>query len=192
MLKNYFKTAWRNLKASKFYSIVNISGLAVGLATGIILLLWVQNEFSYDKFNQQYKNIYQVNSHITLEVKSLAWQGAPAPLSIMAKKIPDVISVLRVVSDNENPTLSNKVLSNIDLTKVFDNNKIAYADSDFLSFFDYKLLHGNRNAFLPNAYSVAFTQSTAKKLFGTDDAVGKIVRFDKNSFKVTAVLQDFP
>ncbi|HEY4877433.1 MAG TPA: FtsX-like permease family protein, partial [Puia sp.] len=121
-----------------------------------------------------------------------AWQGAPAPLSIMAKKIPDVISVLRVVSDNENPTLSNKVLSNIDLTKVFDNNKIAYADSDFLSFFGYKLLHGNRNAFLPNAYSVALTQSTAKKLFGTDDAVGKIVRFDKNSFKVTAVLQDFP
>jgi len=192
MLKNYFKTAWRNLKASKFYSIVNISGLAVGLATGIMLLLWVQYEFSYNKFNREYKNIYQVNSHITLEVKSLAWQGAPAPLSIMAKKIPDVISVLRVVSDNENPTLSNKVLSNIDLTKVFDNNKIAYADSDFLSFFDYKLLHGNRNAFLPNTHSVALTQSTAKKLFGTDDAVGKIVRFDKNSFTVTAVLQNFP
>ena len=184
--------AWRSLKANKFYSILNIGGLAVGLGTGIMLLLWVQNEYSYDKFNQQYKNIYQVNSHITLEVKSLAWQGAPAPISIMAKKIPDVISVLRLVSDNENPSLSDKVLSDIDLAKVFDNNNIDYADSNFLSFFDYKLLHGNRNAFLPNAYSVALTQSTAKKLFGTDDAVGKIVRFDKNSFTVTAVLQDFP
>ena len=192
MIRNYLKIAWRSLKANRFYSIINVSGLAVGLATGIMLLLWVQNEFSYDKFNQQYKNIYQVNSHITLEVKSLDWQGAPAPLSIMAKKIPGVISVFRLVSDSENPTLSNKVLSNIDLTKVFDNNKIAYADSNFLSFFDYKLLHGNRNAFLPNAYSVALTQSTAKKLFGTDDAVGKIVQFDKNNFTVTAVLQDFP
>ena len=86
MFKNYFKIAWRNLKANKFYSVLNISGLAVGLATGIMLLLWVQNEFSYDKFNQQYKNIYQVNSHITLEGKSLAWQGAPGPLVYNVKK----------------------------------------------------------------------------------------------------------
>jgi ABC-type antimicrobial peptide transport system permease subunit len=192
MITNYLKIAWRSLKANRFYSIINVSGLTVGLATGIMLLLWVQNEFSYDKFNRQYKNIYQVNSHITLESKSLAWQGAPAPLSIMAKKIPGVISVSRLVSVNENPTLSDKVLSNIDLTKVFDNNKIAYADGNFLSFFDYKLVHGNRNAFLPNAYSVALTQSTAKKLFGTDEAIGKVVRFDKNNFTVTAVVQDFP
>jgi len=189
---NYFKPAWRNLKANKFYSILNISGLAVGLATGIMLLLWVQNEFSYDKFNKQYKNIYQVNSHITLNGKSLSWRGAPAPLSTMAKNIPDVISVLRMVSDNENPSLSDKVLSNITLTKIFDNNNIIYADSNFLNFFDYKLLHGMRNAFLPNANSVAITQSTAKKLFDTDDAIGKVVRFDKNNFTVTAVLQDFP
>lgn len=192
MFKNYLKIAWRNLNANKFYSILNISGLAVGLATGIMLLLWVQNEFSYDKFNHQYKNIYQVNSHILLHGKSLPWRGVPAPLSAMAKNIPGVISVLRMVSDNENPSLSDKELSNINQTKVFDNNNIVYADSNFLNFFDYKLLHGMRNAFLPNAHSVAITQSTAKKLFDTDDAIGKVVRFDKNNFTVTAVLQDFP
>ena len=192
MFKNYFKMAWRNLKANKFYSILNISGLAVGLTTGVMLLLWVQNELSYDKFNKQYKNIYQVNSHIILDGKSFPWQGAPGPLSIMAKNISDVISVLRLVSDNENPTLSDKVLSNIALTKIFDNNRIVFADSNFLNFFDYKLLHGMRSAFLPNAHSVAITQSTAKKLFDTDDAIGKVVRFDKNNFAVTAVLQDFP
>ena len=193
MLKNYFRIAWRNLKANKFYSIVNISGLGVGLATGIMLLLWVKNEFSYNRFNRKYKNIYQVNSHITfLEGKSLAWQGVPGPLSVMAKEIPGVISVLRLVTDDENPTLSEKVLSNGDQTRVFDDNSIVYADGNFLSFFNYKLLHGNRDAFLPNAHAVALTQSTAKKLFGTEDAIGKIVRFDKNSFTVTAVLQDFP
>ena len=193
MLKNYLKIAWRNLKANKFYSIVNISGLGVGLATGIMLLLWVKNEFSYNRFNRNYKNIYQVNSHITLlEGKSLAWQGVPGPVCVMAKEIPGVISVLRLVSDDENPTLSEKVLSNDDQTRVFDDNSIVYADGNFLSFFNYKLLHGNRDAFLPNAHAVALTQSTAKKLFGTEDAIGKIVRFDKNSFTVTAVLQDFP
>ena len=192
MFKNYFKPAWRNLKANKFYSILNISGLAVGLATGIMLLLWVENEFSYDKFNTHYKSIYQINSHITLEGKSLAWQGAPGPLATMSKKLPGVISVLRLVSDNENPTLSDKVLSNIDQTKVFDDNNIIYAESNFLNFFNYKLLHGSRDAFLPNSSSVALTESTAKKLFGTGDAIGKMVRFDKNSFTVTAVLQDFP
>lgn len=192
MLANYFKIAWRNLKASKFYSLINICGLAVGLATGIILLLWVQNELSYDTFNKQHKNIYQLNSHITLETKSLPWQGAPGPLAIMSKEIPGVVSVLRLVSENENPTLSDKVLSNIDEGKVFDNNNIVYAESNFLDFFSYKLLHGNRTAFLPNAHSVALTQSTAKKLFGTEDALGKIVQFDKNNFTVTAVLQDFP
>ena len=192
MLKNYFKTALRNLKASKFYSTVNISGLAVGLATGMMLLLWVQYEFSYNKFNRQYKNIYQINSHISFVGKSLAWQGVPGPLSIWAKKIPGVVSVLRLVSDDENPTLSDKVLSNMDQTKVFDNNNFVYADSNFLDFFDYKLLKGDRNNFLPMANAVALTQSTAKKLFGTDDAIGKVVRFDKNSFTVTAVLKDFP
>jgi len=192
MLRNYLKIAWRNLKANRLYSIVNISGLAVGLATGIMLLLWVQNEFSYDTFNQKYKDIYQVNSHITLEGKSLAWRGAPGPLSVMAKKIPGVISVLRMVSDNENPSMSDEVLSNTTLTKTFDNNHIVYADSNFLNFFDYKLLHGTRDAFLPDVHSVAITQSTARKLFDTDDAIGKIVRFDKNNFTVTAVLQDFP
>ena len=141
MINNYFKIAWRSLKANKFYSIINISGLAVGLATGIMLLLWVQNECSYDTFNQQYKNIYQLNSHITLESKSFAWQGAPGPLAIMAKKLSVVISVLRLVSGNENPTLSDKVLSNIDQTKVFDNNNIIYAESNFLNFFNYKLVH---------------------------------------------------
>src|SRR5690349_11001648 len=101
MFANYFKIAWRNLKASKFYSVINISGLTVGLATGIMLLLWVQNELSYDKFHLHYKNIYQLNSHITLETKSLAWQGAPGPLAIMSKKIPGVISSLRLVSEHE-------------------------------------------------------------------------------------------
>jgi putative ABC transport system permease protein len=193
MLKNYFTIALRNLKANKFYSVVNISGLAVGLATGIMLLLWVQHEFSYDKFNREHKNIYQVNSHIRfLDGKSLAWRGVPGPVSIWAKKIPEVVSVVRLASDNENPTLSDKVLSNIDQKKVFDNNNIVYADSNFLSVFNYELLHGNSNTFLPNLHSVALTQSTAQRLFGTDDAIGNIIRFDKNSFTVTAVLKDFP
>jgi putative ABC transport system permease protein len=64
MFKNYFKTAWRSLWKNKFYTLINISGLGVGLATGIMLLLWVQNELSYDKFHKDYKDIYQLSAHL--------------------------------------------------------------------------------------------------------------------------------
>lgn len=185
MFRHYFKTAWRNLTVNKFYSILNISGLAVGLATGIMLLLWVQNEFSFDKFNTKYKNIYEIDAH----VQSLPWQGAPAPVAILAKRIPEIVATVRIAEEKKN---GSTILANSNESKVFNNNNIVYADSNFLSLFNYKLLRGNQNNFLPDAHSVAITQSTARKLFGTDDAIGKVVRFDKNNFTVSAVLYDFP
>ena len=79
MIGNYFKTAWRSLWNNKFYSMINISGLAVGLAAGIMLLLWVENELSYDKFNKGYQNIYQLSAHFNANGEKLAWRGVPGP-----------------------------------------------------------------------------------------------------------------
>jgi len=95
MIKNYFKTALRSLLKNKFYSLINISGLAVGLATGIMLLLWVQNELSFDKFNNGYKNIYEFSSHFKSNGENLTWKGVPGPLAVMAKSIPEVQSMVR-------------------------------------------------------------------------------------------------
>ena len=186
MLKNHIKIAWRSLWKNKFYTIINISGLAVGLATGIMLLLWVQNELSYDKFNKDYKNIYQLSSHFKSNGEDLTWTGVPGPLAVFAKSIPQVQSVVRIQTEFD------QILSDQNKNKIFDGNVTAYVDSGFLSMFSFQLLKGNVATAFPDNNSVLLTQSTSQKLFGKEDAMGKTVRFKGNFFTVTGVLQDYP
>ncbi|HEY2725542.1 MAG TPA: ABC transporter permease, partial [Parafilimonas sp.] len=186
MFKNYFKTAWRSLIKNKFYSLINISGLAVGLATAIMLLLWVQNELSYDKFNKDYKNIYQLSTHFVSDADNKVWTGVPGPLAVYAKNIPAIKSMVRILGDFD------QNLSDKDRIKIFDGNNIGFVDSGFFSMFNYKLLEGNIANLFPNANSIILTQSTAQKLFGSQDAIGKIVGFRKKYFSVTGLLENFP
>ncbi len=186
MFKNYFKTAWRSLKKNKFYSVINISGLTVGLATAIMLLLWVENELSFDKFNKDYKNIYQLSTHFKGDGDDKVWNGVPGPLAVYAKAIPSIKSIVRIQSEFD------QNLSNKDRTKIFDGNKIAYVDNGFFSMFDYKLIEGNAVNLFSNTNSVIVTQATAQKLFGKENAVGKIMGFRKELFTITGVLQNFP
>ena len=186
MFKNYFKTAWRSLLKNKFYSAINISGLAVGLATGILLLLWVQNEKSYDKFNNDFQNIYRLSSHFNSNGETQTWTGVPGPLAVFAKSMPEVQSIVRTQNEFD------QVLSNKDRTKIFDGNKVAAVDSGFFNLFSFQLLQGNKAALFPNINSVVLTKSTTQKLFGDEDAIGKTIIFNKTNFTVTGVLKDFP
>ncbi|MGH2644816.1 MAG: ABC transporter permease, partial [Chitinophagaceae bacterium] len=186
MFRNYFKTAWRNLMANKFYSIINISGLAVGLATGIMLLLWVQNEFSYDKFIHDYQHIYQFSATMPTGDKITTWPWVPGPLAVYARSIPQVKSIVRV---NEN---SGQILSNADHSKVLRGFNTAFVDSNFFSMFNYELLEGNRKDLFPNINSVVLTRNAAKKIFGNEDAMGKVIIAGGNNFTVTGILRDFP
>ena len=183
---HYFKTAWRSLWKNKFYSAINISGLAVGLATGIMLLLWVQNELSFDKFNEDYKNIYNLSTHFNANGSERTWDGVPGPLAIYAKSIPGVKSLVRIASDFD------QNLSNKDKTKIFDGNVVAAVDSGFFSMFNFNLLEGNKQTLFPNINSVVITQSIAKRLFDNEEALGKVVVYNKELFTVAGVLQDFP
>ena len=186
MLKNYFKIACRSLWKNKFYTLINISGLAVGLATGIMLLLWVQNELSYDKFNKDYQNIYQLSSHFNSNGENLTWTGVPGPLAVFAKTIPEVQSVVRTQSEFD------QILSDKNKNKIFDGNVVAYVDSAFFNMFSFHLLKGNKTTLFPNNNSVVITQSLSKKLFDNENALGKTIGFQKNYFTVTGVLEDFP
>ena len=186
MLKNYLKTAWRSLRKNKFYSAINIGGLSVGLATGIMLLLWVQNELSYDKFHKDYANIYNISSHFHSNGEDQTWTGVPGPLAVFAKLIPQVKSFVRIQSEYD------QVLSDKDRKKIFDGSIVAAVDSNFFSMFNFDLLKGNTKTLFPNINSIVLTQSTAKKLFGDEDAIGKVVSFRKEHFIVTGILQDFP
>ncbi|RYE27736.1 MAG: ABC transporter permease, partial [Sphingobacteriaceae bacterium] len=144
MLKNNIKIAWRSLLNNKFYSMINISGLAVGLATGILLLLWVQNELSYDQFNKSYQQIYKLSEHFNSNGQENTWETVPGPLAVFARTNPQIAATVRIASEFD------QNISNQNRSKIFDGNKIAYVDNGFFSMFDFELLKGNKAALFPN------------------------------------------
>lgn len=186
MLKNYVKIAWRSLWNNRFYSLINISGLSVGLTAGILLLLWVQNELSFDKFNHDYEHIYKLNEYFGAGNQEMTWTVVPGPLAVYARSNPDIISAVRTASEFD------QNISNKDRSKVFDGNRIAYVDKGFFSMFDFKLIRGNKAALLPNLNSVVITKTMAEKYFNNTDVIGKTIGFKKELFTITGVLQDFP
>jgi putative ABC transport system permease protein len=187
MFKNYFITALRNLWKNKFYSAINVTGLSVGLAIGIMILLWVQDEVSFNNFHSHAKNIYKINSHLGTGIGEQVWEGAPSPVALFAKSdIPEVENAVRIA-----PNYSMSLYANGNSRFVID--KTAFADKSFFTIFDFKLLQGNKTRPFKDANSVILTQSTAKKLFGNDDPMDKIIVAENSeNFTVTGVLEDFP
>ena len=195
MIKNYFKIAWRNLLKNKFYSAVNITGLAGGLAVGIMILLWVQDEFSYDSFHANAANIYKVNAHLGKGSDASVWEGVPAPIAVFCKQsIPEVVNAVRLDNVNVKMELSYQ-------DKKFYGSKIACVDSTFFSVFDFRLLQGDATKPFPYINSIIISASEARKIFGSEkDAVGKVLATDLGktlgtdlaNFTVSGVMQDFP
>jgi putative ABC transport system permease protein len=185
MIKNYFKTAWRNLQKNKLYGAINIAGLAIGLSVGIIILLWVQDELSYNSFHRNASNIYKINSHIGTGAGAQVWDGAPAPLTVLSKQLPEVVNAVRI---NE---IYQSVLFEYG-DKKFNESSLAFIDSTFFSVFDFKLIRGNAARPFTNINSIVVTASEAKKYFGDKEAVGQILATDQGNFTVSGVMQDFP
>lgn len=186
MIRNYFKTAWRNLASNRFYSLINISGLACGLATALLLLLWVQHERSYDRFHRDYENIFRITAHIDADGDKVVYNMVPGPISVFARSVPRVTGIVRINDDDD------QVLATADRSRVLDGFHTAYVDSAFFDVFDFRLLSGDRSRPLPDHNSVVLTQTTARKLFGNTEPLGAAIRFGNDNFTVTGILEDFP
>ncbi|HWK03491.1 MAG TPA: ABC transporter permease [Puia sp.] len=186
MLKNYIKTAWRSLFKSKFYSFINLTGLTIGLAVGILILLWVQSERSFDSFHHNAENIYQVNSPLGSGTGRHVWNTTQAPVATSAlKEVPGVKSAVRIY-----PKYSSVFSYKTQLLKE-DNN--AYVDPSFFRMFDFTLLKGNVTDPFPNDQSVILTASAAKRYFANEDPVGKFIQEDhKDNYRVSGIIADFP
>jgi putative ABC transport system permease protein len=187
MLKNYIKTAWRNLLKNKFYSIINITGLTVGLAIGILILLWVQDEFSFDTFHKQAPNIYRLELFGGTGTSRQIYSIGVAPIGPMAKQeLPEVTDAVRITG-NYNYSLYKYQ------DKVFGDENVIFADPSFFSVFDFPLIKGNTVKPFTDDNSVIITQKTAEKFFGDQDPIGKVIRADnKTDFIVSGVITDFP
>jgi putative ABC transport system permease protein len=184
MLKNYFKIAWRNLISNKVSSLINIGGLAVGMAISFMLLLYVYNEFSFDKFHTNNGRLYQVFKNQTGngEIKTKAF--TPQKLAAILKKdFPEVENVARINEAKDFLISYNN--------KALKINTVA-VDPALLQIFDFEFISGSKRNALADPLSIIITRSSAKALFGNSDAVGKTIKFDQYPLKVSAVIADHP
>jgi putative ABC transport system permease protein len=182
---NYLKIIWRNLFRYKGFSFINISGLAIGMASAILILLWVQNELSMDQFHEKKDRIYVMMNRAVFEGKIECWAGVPSPVAgVLKNEYPQVEEVVRI--NGVGPFVVNvaeKHLEGIGLM----------ADPGFLKVFSFPLLEGNIQTSLSTPRSMVVTEKFAKKLFGNEDAMGKVVRIDSNAnFIISGVLKNLP
>jgi putative ABC transport system permease protein len=187
MLKNYIKTAWRNLLKNKFYSLINIAGLTAGLAIGILILLWVQDELSFDSFHKQTSNIYRVELFGGTGASRQIWTVGVAPIGPLVKQqLPEVKDAVRITNNSNFSLYKFK-------DKVFGDENAVFADPSFFSVFDFPIIKGDAAKPFANNNSVVITKKTAIKYFGDQDPIGKVIVADnKVNFTVSGVINDFP
>lgn len=184
MLKNFFKITIRNLWRNKGYSSINIFGLAIGMAAAMLILLWVHNEVSFDRYHVKGDRIYLLHSRDIAEGRTQVWDKTTEMMSpVLKQDYAEVEDAIRYRIVYFLMTASEKHL----------NVQGAFADSGFLSVFTYPLLKGNPENALSDNHSIVLTRKLAEKLFGNEDAMGKTVRIDSaDHFTVTGVLKDLP
>ena len=185
MIKNFFKVAVRNLVRNKFFSIINICGLAVGMASAILIMLWIQNELSYDSFYSKNDRLYQPWNRAIFDGKLQCWSTTPKVLGPTLKHdYPEVEAVTRV-------NWGNNFLFSIGEKRLSVQGTTV--DPDFLKMFDFPLLKGSEQTALAGTYSIVLTQKLATKLFGKEEAMGKVIKIDNlDNFTVTGILKDLP
>lgn len=182
MFKTYLKLAYRNILKDKRQSMINISGLAIGLASTILLLLWVQNERSYDRFHKNADRIYRINCEVPGLKAALSTQAMPAGIK---SEIPVIKNMVRL-------SMMRTALFETGRNK-FEETRLYYADSTFLDIFSFPLLLGDRATALKRTDGVLITQTIAKKYFGNKNPIGKMLRKDnQDNLVVTGVLADVP
>src|SRR5579862_1333493 len=185
MIKNFFKIALRNLWRSKGFSIINIFGLAIGMASAIAILLVIQNEMSYDLFHKNKDVLYEAYDREVFDADLHSWNTTPKILAPTLKQdYPEIENTTRVNWGNSFLfTLGEKHLT----------AEGTCVDPAFLTMFSFPLEAGNVNSALSGIYSITLTESFAKRLFGNEDPMGKTIKLDnRDNFTVKAVMKDLP
>jgi len=188
MFRNFITIAFRNLVSRKAYSLINISGLAIGLASAILILLYVQDELSYDRFYQNYNQIYRVGLHGTIQGAEMVVALTCAPMAqTLVADYPEVLIATRFFSFGGEPVVRYE-------DKNFLENRFFYADSSFFDLFSIGLLRGDPASALARANTVVLTDEIANKYFGDENPLGKVIEMGVNrtKFEVTGVVKKLP
>ncbi|RYF86065.1 MAG: ABC transporter permease, partial [Chitinophagaceae bacterium] len=189
MIKNYLRVGWRNLVKNKTFTLINILGLATGLGCFILIALYVADELSFDKFHAKSDRIYRVNSDIRFGGTDLKLAVSSDPMGATLKKdFPQVEQYTRIYNSNGSKLVKKN-------TEFINEDDVTHVDSTFFDVFSFESISGNLKTALNEPNTVVLTESTARKYFGSANAVGKTVETNENGstlYKVTAVIRDMP
>lgn len=188
MIGNYFKVAFRNLTKHKFYSAINIAGLAIGVACTLLIYLYVSNEMNYDRFHKDGDRIFRIVRHGSLNGLEFDHAVSPATMAFsMVAELPEVEQAVRFRRNG------SYLVKNPDSDESTKENGVVFTDSTFFEIFSFEVIDGSADASLTRPKTLAISQSAAKKYFKSVSPIGKTLIMDgKDEYEVTAVFEDMP
>jgi len=186
MFKSYLTVAFRNLKRYKIYSFINISGLSIGIACCILILLWVNDETHYDRFHVQGPDLYRVVNHLSYGPVAQRTQGTAYPLGpAMREEISEVKDFTRLLAAGRLMVAHG--------TKRFYEERFYFADSSFFTMLTFPFIRGDPETALASPSAVVITQELALKYFGREDPVGQTLRtHNQNDYVISGVVENIP
>lgn len=191
MIQNYLKIAFRSLLKHKVYSIINIMGLAIGIASCVLIVLFITDEFSYDSFHAKGDRIYKVALERIYPGHSTHYAVIPHSFGdAMQQDFPEVGSVLKMAGPFNNTGVSYR--DDHGEEKFFEENFVMAADSNFFDFFSIDITEGSAATALSKASDVVLTKQTARRYFGEEKAIGKTLRILNRDYSVSAICEDVP
>lgn len=185
MFRNVVKTSFRFLKNNRIYTLINIFGLALGLATSMLIFLYVSDELSYDKFHANYNHIFRVQERYHLEDYDQFWATCDGSMATNISKLGEGSHVCKIMSYFNPPFLYTSKSST-------ESGKAIFADSSFLDVFSYPLIERSEGDLLNKNDQILISQSIAGKLFKGESAIGKTLSADDREFKISGVFEDIP
>ncbi len=184
MIRNYFKVAWRKIKKNKLYAFVNITGLTIGIASCLLIGLYIAHEVSYDRFNKNADRIVRV----TMDYN---FGDAPRQVALTGTKVgPQFKRTFPSVQAFTRTYKRTRVVGYVN--KVFEEKNFLYADSSFFRIFSFPLSEGDISTVLNAPNKIVISQSIAKKYFGVEEPVGKTLKVGDLDFEITGIMADIP
>ncbi len=186
MLRHYFSTAWRHLIRNRVYSAINLLGLALGMACCVLILLFLSNEWSYDRYHLQGDRIFRLDSETTLNNSTdyFAMVGMAIGPDLKAR-FPEVKEYTRFMYNPNRTTIRYR-------DRFFNETLLFFADSQVFKVFSYELIAGDPRTALVEPRTMVLTQTLANKYFGKEEALGQTVKLNGRSYLVTGVMRDLP
>jgi putative ABC transport system permease protein len=183
MLTNYFKIAFRQLKRNKGFSFLNIAGLSLGIAAAILILLWVNDEFSYNRFHKNYSRLYQVMENQAYEGKTYTYPALPGKFAPAIKQeLPEIKHATRV-------DWGARTLFSLGDKSIYERG--FFVDPDFLRMFSFNILKGDTTGLLGDPGMIIISDKMAERFFGNDEALGKTLKFNNDKpYTVAAIIEE--